>query len=170
MRTYIKIVLLIILFPVLSFSQDSENSNFSQYSSSIFRSEGDSFFLVSNLNQQSNVSNTNLSEINIQQIGDFNVINSNIKSNKINVSIYQNGTNNLVDTYKNASEVNQNFYQTGDNNLISDLTYYTPYSVNMEIIQSGSNQSVQNIGTNSLSKDLKITQTGIGTSVLIINQ
>lgn len=169
MKNKIKIVLLI-LIPVLVFSQENENSNFNQYSSSIFRFEGDSFFLVSNLNQQSKVLNNNLSEINIQQIGDFNIVNSNIKSDKINVSIYQNGINNSIDSYKNALEVNQNFSQTGDNNLISDLTYYTPYSVNMEIIQDGNNQSVQNIGTNSLSKDLKITQTGIGTSVIIINQ
>ena len=40
----------------------------------------------------------------------------------------------------------------------------------MELNQNGDYQSIQNIGTNSLSKDMKISQTGIGASIIIINQ
>ena len=37
------------------------------------------------------------------------------------------------------------------------------------MIQQGNNQSIQNYGTNSLSKDMKVSQTGNGASVIILN-
>ena len=40
----------------------------------------------------------------------------------------------------------------------------------MEMIQKGDNQNIQSIGTNSLSKNMKITQTGNGASVILINK
>ena len=76
----------------------------------------------------------------------------------------------ILDGKKIANQINQTIIQSGDNNTISDLTYYSNYKVDMDITQTGTNLNVQNIGTNSISKDMKISQTGNGTSIIIINQ
>lgn len=160
-------------FSVYGFSQvENKNADFNPYSSSIFDSEANSLFLVSNLSKE-NINPTQIEKntvINIKQIGDFNSINANVNSEKANLSILQNGTGNFVDYDKNVTEINQTIIQSGDNNTISDLTYYSTYKVDMDITQTGTNLNVQNIGTNSISKDMKISQTGNGTSIIIINQ
>ena len=166
------ILLFTLLFSIFANSQEeNKNADFNQYSSSIFDSEANSLFLVSNLSE--NINPTQLDKnttILIKQIGDYNLINASVNSEKTNLTITQNGINNLVDFDKNATEINQKISQLGDNNTVSDITYYTAYKVEMDIIQKGTNQNVQNIGTNSISKDMKIVQTGNGTSIIIINQ
>ncbi|MFC4740946.1 hypothetical protein ACFO3U_13165 [Flavobacterium ponti] len=165
------IILFAIIFMQICFSQEEENNTaFNSYSSSLFDSEENSLFVVSNLPNNLNPIQFNQNSVNIQQIGDYNVINASISSENSNLIISQNGLNNTVDYTKNAAEISQKISQIGDNNIISDLTYYTNYKVNMEMNQNGNNQNIQNIGTNSLSKDMKISQTGNGTSIIIINQ
>jgi len=53
---------------------------------------------------------------------------------------------------------------------ITDFTLHTNYDVKTEMIQNGDNQNIQNIGTNSISKNMKITQTGNGASIILINK
>jgi mRNA deadenylase 3'-5' endonuclease subunit Ccr4 len=106
----------------------------------------------------------------IQQIGDLNKVIANLKSNEVKVAINQNGDRNLLLLDKDAKSITQNIVQQGDNNKISDFTLYTNYNVNMEMVQKGDNQNIQNIGTNSLSKNMKITQTGNGASIILINK
>ena len=164
-------LLFAIIFSQFIFSQEEEsNVNFNQYSSSVFDSEQNSLFVVSKMNEDVNVLKSNQNNVNIQQIGDYNIINANINAANSNLIITQNGTNNIIDLNKNALELVQKMSQIGNDNSISDLTYFTNYKVNMEMNQNGDYQSIQNIGTNSLSKDMKITQTGIGASIIIINQ
>jgi hypothetical protein len=168
MKTKIYIVLFAIIFTQFGFSQEEDNNgNFKQYSSSLFDSEQNSLFVVSNMTDKLNPVQLNQNNINIQQIGDYNVINANDNSN---LFMTQNGVNNSIDLIKNTPELTQSISQLGNDNTISDLTYYTNYKVNMEMNQNGNNQSIQNIGTNSMSKDMKISQTGNGASVIIINQ
>ncbi|WP_338375236.1 hypothetical protein [uncultured Flavobacterium sp.] len=160
-----------IIFTQMSFSQEKENNeDFKQYSSSLFNSEQNSLFVVSNMADKLNTVQFNQNSINIQQIGDYNVIDANVNSENSKLFITQEGINNSVGLIKNTPELVQSISQTGNNNTISDLTYYTNYKVNMEMTQNGSNQNIQNIGTNSLSKDMKISQTGNGASIIIINQ
>lgn len=171
MFSKIYIILFALLLVTIGYAQDAETSNdFKQYSSSLFESEQNSLFVVSTMTDNLNPLQANQNNINIKQIGDFNVINASVNSSNSKLFILQNGANNSIDLVKNALELNQNINQIGDNNTISDLTYYTNYKVNMEMNQNGNYQNIQNIGTNSLSKDMKISQTGNGTSILIINQ
>jgi hypothetical protein len=171
MKTKIYIVLFAIIFTQFGFSQEEDNNgDFKQYSSSLFDSEQNSLFVVSNMTDKLNPVQLNQNNINIQQIGDYNVINANVNSDNSNLFMTQNGVNNSIDLIKNTPELTQSISQLGNDNTISDLTYYTNYKVNMEMNQNGNNQSIQNIGTNSMSKDMKISQTGNGASVIIINQ
>jgi hypothetical protein len=171
MITKTNILLFAIIFTQFVFSQEEEsNTTFNQYSSSLFDSEQNSLFVVSKMNDDINALQSNQNNVNIQQIGDYNVINANVNATNSSLIITQNGTNNAIELNKNALELAQKMTQIGNDNTISDLTYFTNYKVNMEMNQNGNNQNIQNIGTNSLSKDMKITQTGNGASIIIINQ
>lgn len=161
----------ITLFTQFVYSQDENlNTDFNQYSSSLFESEENSLFVVSNMTDKINPNQLNQNNINIQQIGEYNVINANVVSENSNLLISQNGLNNTLNFSKTANEISQKISQLGNNNTITDLTYFSTYKVNMEMSQNGNNQNIQNIGTNSISKDMKISQTGNGTSIIIINQ
>lgn len=119
---------------------------------------------------QDNLNSKIQSGIQIQQIGDLNKVKAFLKSNETKVAVDQNGNRNELFLDKSAKTLTQNIIQQGDNNKISDFTLHTNYNVNMEMIQKGDNQNIQSIGTNSLSKNMKITQTGNGASVILINK
>lgn len=164
-------VLFAIIFMQICFSQEEENNIvFNSYSSSVFDSEQNSLFVVSSMSEKVSPIISNPNNVNIQQIGDYNVINATVNSENSKLFINQKGNYNSIDLIKNTEALAQKMSQIGNNNTISDMTYYANYKVNMEFIQNGNNQTIQNIGTNSISKDMKITQTGNAASILIINQ
>ncbi|MFH7002399.1 hypothetical protein [Flavobacterium bizetiae] len=173
MKNFIlNIVVLLFFAPSVCAQENKENSEFKNYSSSLFDSKEKAFSIVSKLNkkEQNELNSRIQSGVQIQQIGDFNKVYAALKSNDTKVAIDQNGDHNTLLLDKNAKTITQSVIQQGDNNKISDFTLYTKYNVNMEIIQKGDNQSIQNIGTNSLSKNMKITQTGNGASIILINK
>ena len=51
-----------------------------------------------------------------------------------------------------------------------DYSYRTNYEVHNQMIQKGNNQNIKSIGTNSISKDMKVSQAGNGASVIILNK
>lgn len=151
--------------------EKNDNVGFQQYSSSVFNTKEASLNVVSAMNTKSSGTSSinQYSGVQIQQIGDFNTVNATLRSNNAKISVGQNGDGNELYLDKTANTIIQSVIQQGDNNKISDFTFNTKYDVNMEIIQNGDNQNVQNIGTNSISKNMKITQTGNGASVIVIN-
>ena len=173
MKTFILNIVILLLFSPVFYAQEKEdNSDFKNYSSSVFNSKQVAFSLVSSMDKkaQNDLNQKIQSGINIQQIGDLNTVIANLKSNEIKVAVNQNGDSNQLFLDKKAKSITQNFVQQGDNNKISDFTLNTNYNVNMEMIQKGDNQNIQNIGTNSMSKNMKITQTGNGASIILINK
>ncbi len=111
--------------------------------------------------------NNNL--IQVKQVGFNNYSTVSVKSENYEISVNQNGFNNYLDMYKNTSDINQSVSQSGSNNFVSDFSLYSGSSINMSINQDGNNLSLFNNGTNSISKDLKITQTGNSGSIYIFN-
>lgn len=173
MKTFIlNIVLLLLFCPVFYAQEKEDNSDFKPYSSSVFNSKEKAFSVVSSMDKkaQDNLNSKIQSGIQIQQIGDLNKVKAFLKSNETKVAVDQNGNRNELFLDKSAKTLTQNIIQQGDNNKISDFTLHTNYNVNMEMIQKGDNQNIQSIGTNSLSKNMKITQTGNGASVILINK
>ncbi len=173
MKAIYSIFILFLFFPTAIFAQEEgENSGFEQYSSDVFDKKENALNLVSGMNNPSVVAETLAVNpgILIEQIGDFNVARTNLNANTVNFSLVQNGNTNFAEISKSAETINQAVLQNGSNNTISDLSLYTSYDVNMQMIQNGENQSIQNYGTNSLSKDMTVTQSGNGASVIIINQ
>lgn len=173
MKTFILNSLVLLLFSPVFYAQEKEDdSDFKNYSSSVFNSKQVAFSVVSSMDKkaQNNLNQKIQPGINIQQIGDLNKVTAILKSGETKVAIDQTGDRNQLFLDKNAKTITQNVVQRGDNNKISDFTLYTNYNVNMELIQKGDNQNIQNIGTNSLSKNMKITQTGNGASIILINK
>lgn len=174
MKSLFNIAIALLLFTTIAKAQDEEeNIGFNQYSSSVFDSKENTLNLVSKIpssTNQVNAQNQISNGILIQQIGDYNNFNANLQAEKVAISVTQNGNDNLISLDKQADVISQRIIQQGENNTVTDFTYYTKYDVNMEMVQQGNNQSIQNYGTNSLSKDMKVTQTGNGASVIIINQ
>lgn len=105
----------------------------------------------------------------VQQIGNYNSVNSNIRANNSELSLKQQGFNNAISVSKEAVSVQQKIMQKGDNNNIFDFGGYSNHAVSIDFIQKGNNQSIHAFGTNSLSKDMKITQSGNGSTVIVVN-
>ncbi|MFG4001702.1 hypothetical protein [Flavobacterium aquidurense] len=173
MKTFILTSIVFLLFSPVFYAQEKEDdSDFKNYSSSVFNSKQVAFSLVSSMDKkaQNDLNQKIQSGINIQQIGDLNTVTAFLKSKETKVAVNQIGDRNELLLDKNAKTITQNVVQRGDNNKISDFTLYTNYNVNMEMVQKGDNQNIKNIGTNSMSKNMKITQTGNGASIILINQ
>jgi len=163
--------ILLLISPMFYAQEKEDNSDFKSYSSSVFNSKETALSVVSTIDKKSLDALNNLpSGVMIQQIGDFNIVNANLKASETKVSVRQNGNWNELLLDKTAKTITQNIVQQGDNNKITDFTLYTKYDVNTEMIQNGNNQNINSIGTNSISKNMKITQTGNGASIILINK
>lgn len=108
--------------------------------------------------------------VTVSQIGNYNQANLTIISNNANVTAQQTGNTNYMNVYKKADEINQSYTQTGNNNYISDYSLYTRGVASMSINQNGSNLTVFNSGSNSISKDLIINQSGNSGTIFIFNR
>lgn len=173
MKTLFLNSLFFLLFSTAFYAQEKEDdSDFKNYSSSIFNSKEKAFSVVSTMDKKSrNELNQSIPVgVQIQQIGAYNTLNAALRSSETKVVVDQNGEYNKLFLDKSAKTITQRVVQQGNNNKISDFTLKTNYNVNMEMIQKGDNQNIQSIGTNSLSKNMKITQTGNGASVILINK
>jgi hypothetical protein len=108
--------------------------------------------------------------IKINQIGDYNNAQVYLKAFHSNLTMNQFGDNNDINFYKSASEVKQTIQQVGNSNFVSDYSPYSNYKVDMQINQQGNNLSIFNNGTNSISKEMKITQSGNSGTIYIYNR
>ncbi|MDR7370820.1 hypothetical protein [Flavobacterium aquidurense] len=108
--------------------------------------------------------------VKVAQIGNYNQANLTIISKNAYVTAQQTGNNNYMNVYKNADEINQSYIQSGNNNYISDFSLYSRGTNTMAINQEGNNLSVFNNGSNSISKDLIINQSGNSGTIYVYNR
>ena len=171
--SFSNIVIMCVSFASASFAQGIAADNDDGQNSSFLLFSKENFHLVSNTikNQEDLLGYKKMQrDVMIQQIGSFNYVNANLKAKDINVALVQNGIDNEIFMDKNANSIVQKIVQEGQSNYVKDFSLYVNYDINMEIIQKGNNQNIQNYGTNSLSKNMKIIQSGNGASVIIINK
>ncbi|MFH6997122.1 hypothetical protein ACHRVZ_04260 [Flavobacterium sp. FlaQc-57] len=177
MKTNLLYIFLLVLFSVFVRGQEKEEtSGFKAYSSSVFDSKDTALSIVSSINKKS-TDQLQLEQVQqfsqgvlIQQIGNYNAVRADVNAQKVNVSVFQKGDFNDLSLVKDAKTISQNISQQGKNNSISDYSYRTNYDVKTEMIQKGNDQKIQSYGTNSISKDMKITQNGNGATVIILNK
>jgi hypothetical protein len=143
------------------------------FSQSIEMNMSDYVLKMNEINNQNQTVNQYLKSRNIvtvTQIGNYNQANLTIISNNAYVTAQQTGNNNYMDIYKKAEEINESYTQTGNNNYISDYSMYTRGVASMSINQDGNNLSVISSGSNSISKDLIINQTGNSGTIYVFNR
>lgn len=107
--------------------------------------------------------------VKMQQIGNYNTFMAELKSNNSDVSVIQKGNNNTVLIDKQGNSIDLKVLQQGNYNIIHDFSTYSQYELKSEFIQNGNNQTINNFGSNSISRDLKVIQSGNGASVILIN-
>ncbi|MEZ7498964.1 hypothetical protein QO200_09445 [Flavobacterium sp. Arc3] len=175
MKTLFLNFVLLIFCTQFLFSQDrDENSLVKNYSSSVFDKKEAALSVLSSSAKNENTKDAYLnnqnSGVSIQQIGDYNYALIDVKSKISNISLNQYGDNNQYSLVKEAKNIFVDVSQKGNNSKIEDYSFRTNYDVNTQMIQNGSNQNIKSIGTNSISKDMKVSQTGNGASVIILNK
>jgi hypothetical protein len=151
-------------------AQDIE-SNYSKEINNLINKESASIQIkeLNNVKTSNNFS-SNINMVQITQTGNLNITDVTVKSSSANMTINQNGSGNFLEVYKDAKQINQSIVQSGKNNFISDISNYYDKPIDMSINHSGSNLEFISSGTNSISKDLKISQSGNSGSIYIFNR
>ena len=139
--------------------------------STVFSSKENSLNLLSQFsnNQVQNSSIVIQNSVIIQQIGNENNALADIEANISDVKLNQLGDNNSIYLDKSATEINQFIAQDGNNNSVIDFNYNSNNTINSNFSQMGNNLNIVNIGSNSISKELTVNQTGNSGSVIILN-
>lgn len=145
------------------------NSNSSTETNNLINKE---FVSIQNLNYNDTKTSNNLNNniIQITQVGNSHYADVNVKSSNAKMTINQYGSGNYLEVYKNANQINQSIVQSGKNNFISDISFFYEKPIDMSINQQGNNLEFISSGTNSISKDLKISQSGNSGSIYIFNR
>ncbi len=111
-----------------------------------------------------------IDNIQINQIGDYNKSQVYLKTAHSDLTLNQYGVNNDISIYKSNPEIKQMIKQMGKSNFVNDFSINSNYKVDMQINQQGNNLTLFNNGTNSISKEMKVTQTGNSGTILIYNR
>lgn len=171
MKNLLKYSLIFLLFfsITLSFSQEDEND---EILSKVFSNKENSMNVLSsysNFNETEVIKVESQNSIFIQQIGNKNTANTNIKSSDANLNLIQNGDNNFVFLDKSAPRIQELILQDGSNNSIIDFNLRINNYINTTFTQTGNNLNIISIGSNNLSKEMTVKQTGNSGSVIILN-
>jgi len=169
---FLNIICLLFSFQLVLAQGESDNYKYDN-NVSLLDTKERTLFIASNFYRTSspNILNDrqNGNNVQIQQVGKNNYVYSLLKAIITDMRVSQKGNDNEVLIDKQANSIYQKVLQEGNNNNIADFALYSDYDVNMELIQQGNNQNIQNYGSNSISKNMKVIQSGNGASVVIIN-
>ncbi|TPN84539.1 hypothetical protein [Aquimarina algicola] len=164
------LLLLVLISSSLSYAQNTNTEE-----SLILDTDQDRFIALSQVNNlfnqndaQSNaLINDGINAVFIQQIGNNNLVFSNITAESSNVRIVQNGDENRVTINESAREVTKTITQLGTNNAILDVSFNPEISTNLELTQEGNNLNFERFGSNELSNNLKFKMSGESRTIII---
>lgn len=105
----------------------------------------------------------------VAQIGSNNTIRSATKSNESDVVIIQKGNQNTVHLDLSATKLKETVLQNGNNNTFLDYGLVKSELRNAAVNQTGGNQNLTILGSNSLSEKMKISMQGEDQSIIIRN-
>ncbi len=121
--------------------------------------------IVSSTTTNQSVSNA----VYVQQIGNNNRFESNLRSVQSNVGLYQYGNNNETYLNINSARINEQVFQFGNNHVFYDIGNGLNLYHEGQVIQTGTNQQLYWIGNNSISDRLRVTMQGNNQTVIIRN-
>ena len=176
----VKLLPILILFLSFLFHQNLQAQQDNILFSETYISQ--EYVLDNNVNQGLNIAkigfipaeknnhNVLIDNIQINQIGDYNKSQVYLKTAHTDLTLNQYGVNNDISIHKSNPEIKQMIKQMGNSNFVNDFSINSNYKVDMQINQHGNNLTLFNNGTNSISKEMKVTQTGNSGTILIYNR
>ena len=178
--TVVKLLPVLILFLSFLFHQNLQAQQDNILFSETYISQ--EYVLDNNVNQGLNIAkigfipaeknnhNVSIDNIQINQIGDYNKSQVYLKTAHSDLTLNQYGVNNDISIHKSNPEIKQMIKQMGNSNFVNDFSINSNYKVDMQINQHGNNLTLFNNGTNSISKEMKVTQTGNSGTIFIYNR
>ena len=110
------------------------------------------------------------SNIYIEQIGDYNIINSRTSSSQESSVKYQQiGNYNTIDINIATFQFDEQIVQYGNNNLVMDYIFNPATSVQFHVEQLGNNLTLERFGSNSLSDKMEIKMEGANRTIILRN-
>lgn len=158
------VIIILFLLSIESMFSQSIDGNMNDYAIALNESNN------RNQNKSTNQYIISHNIVKITQIGNFNQANFNIISNYAYVTAQQTGNNNYMNVYKKSDEINQSYIQSGNNNYISDVSSYSRGVEAMKVNQEGNNLTIFSTGSNSISKDMIINQSGNSGTIYVFNR
>ncbi len=157
----IKLILLFLFvtFGVTAQNYENENTNKTTQEALLYLN-----------NSKTNFSGlTPVNSVYITQQGQNNDANVVLISSDSEVAISQFGNDNIVDLNVAAQQIRASITQLGDNNNFTDYSFASQSNYNAQIYQNGNAQNIYVSGSNSLSKNIKISLTGNDKTIYINN-
>lgn len=105
-------------------------------------------------------------QVYIDQIGERNIVITQVNSNQSEVRLSQNGNDNIIGVSLRAKQIYEKISQSGDSNLALRYINDPLGTINFELIQNGENQYIQH-GANRLTNNLKIEQSAGDRGIII---
>lgn len=169
MKAYFQILMvgIFLLTPVLTFAQSSSSAlsgvDFSKDRVQQFRSVAS--------NNLVNTSTTMLQQnqaVFVQQIGQYNQIQSNTRAAFSDMTYYQNGNRNNIQSNVTAVAVKETVLQDGVRNGFFSINGPT-ITHRSAVIQQGSDQNLYWIGSNSISERMLVNMKGSQQTIIVRN-
>ncbi len=120
-----------------------------------------------NNNSQNKTVQASSSSVFITQVGDSNVSIVKVASPNHNVNLNQSGNYNTIDLDLKADKITTLVNQSGDNNLVIDYSFGANKEINNTFRQKGNNLTIEKFGTNSFTDDIQINMTGTDRTVIV---
>lgn len=108
-------------------------------------------------------------QVYIQQVGQQNFSDVNVRSEESSLNLSQNGSQNFVNLSVNVHKVYGNVIQSGDNNFYTESTYGPSQQVTLNLEQNGDNLYLERYGANSIGNKLNLKMTGDNKTIIVRN-
>lgn len=158
---------LLLLFPLALMAQSVDESgltpNFSKDRTQQFKAVAS--------NNLINTNSTMLSQnqsVFVQQIGQYNRINSTTQSLVSDINYIQNGNRNNIETAVTAVGIEETVIQSGTRNGFFSLSS-GDFTHRSAVIQQGSNQNLYMLGSNSISDRMLVNMRGSQQTIIVRN-
>ncbi len=103
----------------------------------------------------------------LEQIGDYNVADVKVVSERSEINVFQNGNNNYTSLDYKVKTAFADLSQNGDFNTIKDYAVDPTLDVSLELVQEGNNLNFEREGVNELTKSLKFRQSEASPNLII---
>ena len=105
----------------------------------------------------------------IEQVGSYNVVETEVLSENSNLELNQYGNENTILIDVLSKSTTGEIIQTGNHNYSFDFAHDPAQEVNLDLIQNGNGHHFERHGSNSIGNNLKFNMTGESQTIIVRN-